>query len=298
MKDKAHTKRISKELKEAGMTSYGFMKLETDHLPQIIHEDEHVKGVIYGRYERGIDAVMLVATDKRVIFIDCKPFYLNWDEITYEVVAGIKMSIVGPFAGVVLHTRVKDYELRFVNIKCARKFTKYIERYIEKRINGEPKNTVPKPAPYQPYRIPTKETKIKSEALEMDILDDTAVLSTVSSKGNVHASVIHFVMDKDENIYFLTKTNTTKTKNISTNSHVALTIHNSNSLKALYIKGLAEVVIDHTIKQSIFEEIAKHRQYTEGIKLPPITKIKAGDYVFFKVSPTSSKLDDFSGQDW
>ena len=44
-----HKKRIESELKAAHMTAYGLLKMETAKLPEIIHDDEHIGGVVYGR---------------------------------------------------------------------------------------------------------------------------------------------------------------------------------------------------------------------------------------------------------
>jgi general stress protein 26 len=307
MGSREHTQRINAELKAAGMSNYGLIKLDTSYLPKIIHKNEHIKGVVYGRIDKTIDAGMLVATDMRVIFLDCKPFYKNWDEITYEVVAGVKTTFIGPFAGVVLHTRVKDYTLRFVNIKCAKIFDKYIEGYIESKDISkttvipeiEPIAEKEKDTNYQPYLIDHKPTIDSLKELnKFERMDDTAVLSTIDKDGNPHASVVHFEVDKDENFYILTKEKTQKAINISRNRNVALTIHNSGSLKVMYIKGFAEKITDKETIEAVKNQIASFREYQEGTKLAPITKISAGDYTVFKITPTSTNLQDFGRSSW
>lgn len=90
--DEDHAKRVKAELIKAGVTTYGLMKAESRHLPEHVHEDEHIGGVVYGRYEGG--SGMIVATDKRVLFLDYKPFYKSTDEIHYDVVSGDRKSVV------------------------------------------------------------------------------------------------------------------------------------------------------------------------------------------------------------
>lgn len=297
MIDHTHIARIRKELKEVGMTFYGFMKLETDHLPELIHNDEHIKGVVYGRLEKTLDSVMLVATDKRILFVDYKPFFKNSDEITYEVVAGIKMTTIGPFAGVVLHTRVQEYGLRFVNIHCANVFVDYIENHIEagiKRATTNEKST--QKTQFQPYKIPLKEHR-KTEKNSV-LNTDTAVLSTTGDNSAPHASVIHYVVDKDDNFYFITKSDTTKAVNISKNSSVALTVHYTGSLKSLLIKGEAELIKDREIFDTVYEHITAPKEYSEGKKMPPITKIDKGSYIVFKINPKTYSMQDFSNSSW
>ncbi|CAN5431103.1 hypothetical protein BH10PAT3_BH10PAT3_0630 [soil metagenome] len=120
MKD-THTLRIIEELKAVGVTHHGLAKSESRELPLILHDDEHVGGVIYGQIGGGISA-MLIATDHRVIFLDKQPLFTTIDELTYDVVSGVKSSSAGPFTSVVLHTRITDYSFRYVNSNCSRIF--------------------------------------------------------------------------------------------------------------------------------------------------------------------------------
>ncbi len=121
-----------KELKAAGVTRYGMKKFAVKYLPKIIHEKEHVHGVIYGRYADNegsltLNEGVLVATDKKIIFVDHKPGFTNTDEITYDVVSGIKKT-TALFSAVSLHTRLGDYSFRFINPKCANTFVAYVEK--------------------------------------------------------------------------------------------------------------------------------------------------------------------------
>src|SRR5688572_4936138 len=86
-----HKLRINRELREAGATSYGVLKFVGQYLPKVLHPDEHIEAVIYGRYHDGtglwsLSEGWLVATDRRVIFIDHKPGYTNMDEMGFDAV--------------------------------------------------------------------------------------------------------------------------------------------------------------------------------------------------------------------
>lgn len=298
MVDNLHAKRVRKELERAGMTKFGFLKLATIHLPELIHDDEHIEAVVYGRLQGKMDSVMLVATDKRILFLDYKPLYKNADEITYEVVSGVKLTVIGLFAGVVLHTRVKDIALRYVNINCAEIFTKHIETHIEygiKRVDSDASNSesVKK---YQPYKLPKKEPAVNDPNTILGT--NTAVLSTLGENNEVHASVVHYITDKDENYYILTKSGTTKASNILRDNRVALTIHSTGSLRSLLIKGPATIEKDNSVSSVIYHSITSPKTYTEGKKLPPITKIDKGDFVVYKITPTTSVLQDFTVSSW
>lgn len=128
---RAHKNRVVSEAREAGVTRYGFTKFSVRYLPKVIHENEHIHGLVYGRYreENGpsLNEGLLVATEFRVIFIDHKPGFTKTDELGYHIVSGVETS-TALFSAVTLHTRIGDYELRFINKKCGRKFIEYVEQ--------------------------------------------------------------------------------------------------------------------------------------------------------------------------
>lgn len=143
--DKAsHEKRIKQELKAAGVTWYGMTKFAVRYLPRFIHEDEHVKAIVYGRYGDKTGSIKLnegtlIATNLRIIFLDHKPGYTAIDEFSYDVVAGINLT-VAVFSAITLHTRTGDYRIRFANSVCAEKFLHYVE---ERRLeNNNPSRVI------------------------------------------------------------------------------------------------------------------------------------------------------------
>ena len=102
----SEAERIQTELKAAGVTAFGRLKFASRFLPQVLHEDEHINGVVYGRYAEGTGLLrwvegMLIATDHRVIFLDRKPGFETLDELTYDVVSGVQKSYAWPFAQIV-----------------------------------------------------------------------------------------------------------------------------------------------------------------------------------------------------
>ena len=131
--DKQEAQRIQQELEPAGATTFGRLKFASRFLPQVLHKGEHIKGVVYGRYAEGTGLLqwvegMLIATDRRVIFLDRKPGFEALDELTYDVVSGVQKSYAWPFASVTLHTRIGNYTLRFANKRCIDSFMHYVEK--------------------------------------------------------------------------------------------------------------------------------------------------------------------------
>lgn len=133
----ASTKRIQDELRAAGVTSYGLKKFNSRYVPKIIHDDERVMAVVYGRFRESSGFLnwvdrMLIATDQRVISLNHKPGFTDVDELMYDMVAGVEMTTAGPFTAVTLYTRVHNITVRFVNARCAERFVHFVE---QRRIN-------------------------------------------------------------------------------------------------------------------------------------------------------------------
>jgi hypothetical protein len=134
------TKRARQEMLDCGVTVYGLLKSESRYLPKILHSYEHVEAVIYGQHNSS--SAMMIATDERIIYLDKKPMAELFDEVSYEVVSGIEFDIHMFFATVVLHTAVKNYDFKMVNLRCAEKFARHIEKH---RLEREPKQPPPEP---------------------------------------------------------------------------------------------------------------------------------------------------------
>jgi len=123
--------RIKKEIRAAGVTKYGMLKFSVRYLPKILHDTEHVGGIVYGRYKDkqgsfAFNEGTLIATDKRIIFLDHKPGFTDMDEVSYDVLSGARVT-TALFTTVVLRTKVGDYSISFANPTCAKKFIRYVE---------------------------------------------------------------------------------------------------------------------------------------------------------------------------
>lgn len=133
-----HANRVYDDLRRLGAVWYDMQLPETSALPKIIHLDEKITGVVYGRYrlkprypqdDKGpnVGRGMLVATEKRLLFIDKKPMYLRNDEVPHNIISGITYSRVWPAGTVILHTRAGDFFMRTFNNTAAENFVEAVE---------------------------------------------------------------------------------------------------------------------------------------------------------------------------
>jgi|GEM_PF-3095955 len=159
------TKRIKRELVEAGITLYGLHKSECKILPKVLHPDEHIEAIVYGQHRAS--SVMLVATNKRIIFVDKKPMALFLDEVSYEVVSGLEFEIHTLFATLILHTPVKNYDIRFANLRCAENFARHIESQRLERDESKEK-------PKEEILSPGTNERVKRYSQPMELKEDLA----------------------------------------------------------------------------------------------------------------------------
>lgn len=288
--------RVRQELKDAFATPYGLIKQEARFLHNIVEDDEHIKAVIYGLYgENGFgvqtsNSGMLVATDKRLIFIDRKPLFSDVDELGYEAIIGINVNSAPIFSAVEVHTARKEFHFRNVNKKCARHF----EKYIESRVIGKNVGTsAPEVAAYVSKIRQPESTSISDAAVDFLRTHDLAVLSTINDDDEIDAAAIYYKIDRDNRIYFMTKSSTAKAHNLFAHSYVALTIFDEKKMSTAQIKGICDIVDDPEVKNYIYSEISKPRQYG-GVQMSvPVTKIKDGSYVTFCITMTECKYRDY-----
>lgn len=303
MRSDKHVQRIEQELKDAGVSRFGLAKMESKYLPGIIHEDEHIYGAVYGKID--FLSSMLVATEKRVLFLNREPMLSTTDEITYNVVSGVKFDKVGLFGSLTLHTRIRDYTIRYVNLKSARKFVKYIEtRRIEtssqkvEDYDAESQVIAALPDGNNAYNtsVPELGPGVDREAFKFLKQNDLAVLSTVDETGTVRGAEVNYTVGKNNLIYILTRSETAKAKGIFAHGQVALTVHESGSMKTVQLEGQAELEQDPTTKKLVYQMFTTLKEYKEGKHLPPVAQLGFGSYVAIKITPTFVRYRDYSKQ--
>jgi hypothetical protein len=295
-----HKARIRQELVEAGVTSYGLRKPTIHNLPSVIHPDEHIKGVIYGWRDK--NTATIVATDRRLIYMDHKPFFRINDEISYDFVSGISHNAQGRFSGVIIHTRAGDYNLRFVNTECAKIFVNYIESRGIEHLKNRSVGPIKKPGDYEasPSKLvapdPAKtelQKPISSEVRDFLVGHDIAVLSTINRRGIVNGSVIYYLFGEENYFYIVTKSQTDKALNIIMNPVVALTIFDEPDRKTVQLEGIADLITDKNEIKSVTTKLIKPRVYGGDVAWPPVSLLIAGEFVVIRIKPTSMKFMDY-----
>jgi general stress protein 26 len=286
-----HTDRIKEELIKAGATKYTLLRAELRKLPSLIHKDEIIGGIVYGRTEGG--TALLVATDKRVVYVDEKVFYDRADEINYDVVSGVSLNKQGRYSGVVLHTRLGDFKFKFVRTVMAQRFVQYVEdRQLES--TPQPKADVPIPT----FAVEQADSPIEfsQKAHTFLMAHDIATLATLAPNGMLQAAAVYYVTDKNSTVYIVTKSKTSKAQNITTHPQVAFMVYDTSSMQTIQIEGLASVEDDPKICKRIYDTILRPRFQGSHAEMPPIMYLPAGDYEVIVIKPVKYKLSDYKTQ--
>ncbi|MDZ7786420.1 MAG: pyridoxamine 5'-phosphate oxidase family protein [Candidatus Saccharibacteria bacterium] len=290
MASKKHVARVRRELKAAGVTPYGFLKLSTRYVPEVVQLDERIGGAVYGWGIVGGSAV-LIATDRRILFIDKKPFFQTTDELTYDIVSGVKIHTGGPFCTVILHTRRNDYRLRYVNEDCARNFVKFIE---QRRIHpgrydhqsGEFTHAE------QEQDQPGQQTAAHSEnAASFINAHHVGILSTVNHR-RPHGSVVQYMVDENGYIYLATTPDSRKVQNVVSNPQVSLTVFELETEMTARLEGHASIEQNHNKIMEVTNELYKHKtaqyeRFTQNVSM------HQQDLVIIRIDPSRMELTNY-----
>ncbi len=122
-----------------------------------------------------------------------------------------------------------------------------------------------------------------------------ATISTVDSNGSPHGAVVYVCVDNHNPVvYFITKQETRKYKNLQDRSSVSVTIVNPVDNSTLQADGRAFTVQDAIIVNMVMEKIARnHISAREW--LPPIAKLRAGAYEVVGIELSRARLAEFQG---
>lgn len=116
------------------------------------------------------------------------------------------------------------------------------------------------------------------------------VLCTISEGSKPHATLVYYLYEDPFTMYFLTKAETAKAKNILSNPEVALVVGIEDKPVTAQVYGVAESYEGENKTQVINNLIAKAQE--GNYHWPPILDIKAGEPVLFKINITRVQFYD------
>jgi nitroimidazol reductase NimA-like FMN-containing flavoprotein (pyridoxamine 5'-phosphate oxidase superfamily) len=136
--------------------------------------------------------------------------------------------------------------------------------------------------------------QLRLEVMEALRINPLMVLATTDENGQPQCNTLVYTIDDDLNFYFITRSNTKKSKNIEANPNVSLSacFRPPYNIEAI---GKAEPVTDEETKLMIMDAFAQHVINLENI-WPPIFRYSQDEYVFYKIVPTSLRALEMKKQ--
>lgn len=143
------------------------------------------------------------------------------------------------------------------------------------------------PKEYTPH-MNTKTTIMEELA---SINQPLGVISTTNEHGNPQSASVYYINDEDLNIFFVTRSESRKYKNIQKNPHVAFTITREHPPITIQLEGTAAEVIDVIEQNEYFQNLVA--KATESTFMPPVSQMVAGEMVFMKITTAWARCGNF-----
>ena len=122
----------------------------------------------------------------------------------------------------------------------------------------------------------------------------TAVLATANKEtGQPHAAVVYYTISSKLHLYFVTKRDTAKSRNLEANPQVAMVIYEADTQSSVQLYGQATAIEDPQKLQSALAMMAGHAKATAQTESLPISKLNAGDHVLYQVVPRNIRLAEY-----
>jgi general stress protein 26 len=125
------------------------------------------------------------------------------------------------------------------------------------------------------------------------------VLGTLDDYNRPHGAVIYAVSGDHKSsmhVYFLTKSDTQKYHNLSARPAISITSYDENDVSTLQAQGTAEIEKDPRVLDMVMKQLTRtHSHATEW--LPPIAKLRAGNYVMVGITISHARLGEFRGKE-
>lgn len=117
---------IMMDLQRLGFGGRWLGASEISQLPKILMKDEKIEKLVYGIGPGG--PAIMVATDRRLLFVDKAFLHLTVEDVMYDSISSIECSEGPWFATIKIYCKAKEIEFRYVNKTNAHEFDDYVEK--------------------------------------------------------------------------------------------------------------------------------------------------------------------------
>lgn len=136
-------------------------------------------------------------------------------------------------------------------------------------------------------------TESRPRIVEFLARKGVGVLATADPSGKPHAATVYLTSDQALNLYFVTKRDTQKCRNLQANPRAAIAVYDAASQTTVQSEGTVIEVNDAKQQEWIFKDIWSLAAKTSPGGIPPTTQLIAGGYVVFRLSAPSLRMATF-----
>lgn len=119
------------------------------------------------------------------------------------------------------------------------------------------------------------------------------VLATVGDGRNPHATTVYYGVEDDLSLKFLSKRDTQKIQNLEANKNVVLVVFEATTQTNVQVIGEAEDISDEAESHKVFSKILEITRATSQAEVPPMSKLFAGHYVAYKITPKQIRYSNY-----
>jgi len=123
------------------------------------------------------------------------------------------------------------------------------------------------------------------------------LLATADSSGRPHAATIYITHDRQFDLYFITKKDTQKSRNLQSNNRAAIAIYDADSQSTVQAEGTVVEVTDPKQLEWIFNDIWRIALQVSPSSAPPQSQLSAGGYVAYRLIAPALRIATFMRQD-
>lgn len=119
---------VKQQLKKVGADAGLLYRAEHRELPHILFDQEQIINVINGTYSGGL--AILCATDKRILLVDKKPFYMTMEDVRYDMISDVMFNNRLLNSTLLLGTMHKSITFKSFNQTRIRNFTSFVQQKV------------------------------------------------------------------------------------------------------------------------------------------------------------------------
>ncbi len=120
------------------------------------------------------------------------------------------------------------------------------------------------------------------------------VLATVCPDGEPHAAAVYYLVDGNNDVFFITRTGTRKAKNLAHNPHAVLLVYEAAVQTSVEVSGHVAVVADAAEVDRLLSKIIYASLDNSGSDEPPFVKLHEGEYIAYRLTPQEVRMAVFS----